>query len=229
MSWSKAYNLYLDIHQPDSPLLDGMYSAKLTQSIRWTQADVFPLRIYFREKGQLGELSSSQQLGAGENLVLGGRLTTSGVISGDLLVFADAFTEVQDGDDFYYETLFSLKTDELSELFEASASPKTLQIDIEVQDGSQNPLTYKFPVTIDPQAYAGEDDQPYALTGTVLLESPDGQAWILTVTNAGNLETAATAAIPGITASQGLVLKSPLGSQFAVSITNSGNILTTEI
>jgi len=173
MSWNTYYAIYLDVDNPTTPLLDGTASAPRSQALRWVQADEFPLRIYFRRRAQIQTPSSSQQLPAGRALVLGGRQTVGNSVTGDLLIFADNFTEHQDGNEWYYETDLTLDTTELRDLFEADSKAITLQVDLELQDAGK-PLTFVIPVTIIPQAYAGEGSPTPALGSVNVSRIIDG-------------------------------------------------------
>ncbi|MDF3129286.1 hypothetical protein P0Y35_08770 [Kiritimatiellaeota bacterium B1221] len=166
MSWPSNYAIFLDIEKPGSPLLSGKYSSSLTSTIQWTQGDQFPLHIYFQQRGQQGEASANQQLPGTHSVLISGKQVDNGVLIGETLVENLTFTENQDDDDdYFYKCDLNLDTAQLDALFAVSATSKTLQLDIEVQDGAGKPLTFRVPVSIAPQSYDGSGDPPNARSG----------------------------------------------------------------
>lgn len=153
-TWDFFYPLYLDVARPDAPLLNGISSSPLQQSVTWVQSDSFPLRIHFRRRGAIQAPSVPVALPEELSLVLGGRRRNNSQIVGDPLVFSDTFTPTATETDAWYETTLNLHTAELDALIASVNGPVTLQIDIEV--GTR--LTYVIPVTILPEAYRGEGD-----------------------------------------------------------------------
>lgn len=157
MAWERYFRIDIDVDNPSNPLLaKGLSTSR--QAFSWTQGDQFPLRIYPRSLGQLGNPSTSEPVPAGSAIVLGAKKKVSGLITGDLLFSATGFSEVVDGDDTYYTAELDLNTTELNtEFSDDSVGSITCQVDIEVQTaGNTQRTTFRFDMTIAKQAYANE-------------------------------------------------------------------------
>jgi hypothetical protein len=185
--------IYLDAFRPSQPLLSGTSSTPVTAPLTWVQDDDFELRVYFRKRGSLQTTSSSLQLAAGLSMVLGAKLKVGSQIQGPLLVFQDTWTKVTDGDEVYYKASINLDTIEMDAATGSDPSaPVTVQVDIELG----NRKTYKFDVTIVPQAYGGEGaptpalgsvNPPRVINGVLQLYNADTDTWVaLTVTGDHN-------------------------------------------
>jgi hypothetical protein len=161
MSWIRVLNLYLDLSafgRPGTPLLDGLSSSPLPVSTTLIANDKFLLRIWPREKQPTqGGSSLPLQLPASSQIVFAGK--KKGSLSGSTLLFsATGFTEIQDGVDFYYQTILNTQTTELGSAMAALTEESLLSVvDIEVQNsGNTERCTFQFEVAVKQQAYAGE-------------------------------------------------------------------------
>jgi len=168
--WQRIIDLYLDADEYGRyPVLGSRTGTDVypLQSMSWVQDDKFTLRLWFRRKvSALGAPTISLNLGEGWNLVFEGK-KKSDPDADESLFDAGAFTEVNEGDETYYQAVLDLRTDEMEAAFAAlpAADPLEVLIDIEVQDsGNAQRITLQIPLTVLRQAYKGTESSPTPAT-----------------------------------------------------------------
>ena len=156
MSFNLDYDLYLDVAAPGglACLLEGKASALRQDKPSYIQADCFPLNLYFRQSGAVGNNSTAVELAA-LNIVLGAKLL-SALDDTTLLFSCTDFVSVGEGDDLHYQALLDLNTSEITAALDGQKSiTARVNVEIETAENTQR-LTYQFDVTIQKQSYGGE-------------------------------------------------------------------------
>lgn len=197
MSWNIEQTLHLDLSQKGSAVLLEKTETGVsdrTRELAFRLADCFTLKLFFIDRATAEAIVP---LPAGFQIVLAGKLSVGGVISGSVLFSAMPFTEFDvDGDKGYSATL-DLNTSELATEMDGEASID-VQIDVEIQNADNSRrITLSFVAKIKPQSYAGEGSPtpaeplypaPSVLLTTANIELPAGKKLVFSVDGTFALE-----------------------------------------
>lgn len=156
MSWSIRQRWYLDLSQKGNKVLLDVEDngvADRTKDLVQRLADCFDLELMFIDRAIDDAIVALPETYA---IILAGKLSTNGVVSGDVLFSATGFVPFDDAGDTGYRAALDLNTTELETALGDNASID-VQVDVEIQNGDNTRrITLSFVVKVMPQSYAGE-------------------------------------------------------------------------
>lgn len=163
MVWDRYIEIVVNLSaRGETTFLVSIAAVTPRRILDLVQADAFPVRFRFvRATGVSNAPLEVVQLAAGSVIVFTGKLTSA--LSGStLLFFADAFTEDEDDDGYFYAGIINTATASVLAAFAAlSPSKQTLALTVEVEiqnAGNTQRLSFQNDAILRRQVYAGEGD-----------------------------------------------------------------------
>lgn len=177
MSFSRVYDLYVDVAKPGGPacLLNGTSGAQRTAAPEWMEGDSFVLRVHFREVGGLAVTTSAVELATGDELILAAKTSISAT---ELLFSATSWTKVSASGDIYYQTTLNLNTTEMGTALTGASLSAVIDLEVQNSDNTSR-ITFRFNATVNKAVYDGESDPvpgtpDYPSPSAVMVKNPDG-------------------------------------------------------
>lgn len=171
--WGKAFSLHIDIgKQGDAPLVDvDENSTQDTRARSMIQGEYRPVRLYFGERGPAREWIP-RALEAGDAISLTGKGKDA---PGDVLFFADSFSEGGDAENPYYEGLLSLAGEELTTAL--TGSDLACLVDVLVESAGSLKAAAQYEVTVRRRVHTDDPPAPivFPTSGQKYVEASDGK------------------------------------------------------
>jgi hypothetical protein len=155
MSWDLTHSLRVDISDQGSTLIEVNANgvADRQRELIWRAGDNFDLILFLHDRTAT-DPTVPVALPANRYILLGAKLSTNGVISGNALFGADSFVEVTVGTETGYQCAIPLDDSGLATAISGKASI-TVQVDLEFENADNSRrLTKSFDVTIKPESFA---------------------------------------------------------------------------
>ena len=168
--WGKTLSLYIDVSRAgDGPVVEvGETSVRDTRAATMIQGDQRPLRLHFGRRDADGAWQS-YALDAGTGIAVAGKAKDN--LSGDVLFYADDFTQGGEADAPYYDGLLSLTAAELDTAL-ASAGSIDCLADVVIEHGGAGLRAIaQYEVTVKRRVHDSDPPTPIVI--------PDaGQKWV---------------------------------------------------
>lgn len=151
----------------------------------WMQGDVCDLHLYFRTMGDVGQDTTSIDLGEDFSMILAGSLEKTPDVN---LFMVSQWTKEGD-EDVYYAGTLQLDTEAIEAAFESEKSDElSVLIDIEVRDTANTKrISYRIRISIARQVYSGQTVPGTLEYPAAIMTAPDGSKWQLGIDNNGEI------------------------------------------